>query len=158
MLGDASPLAYRQGVDPGSEQTQYVDVIFTDLHPHVLAWQNACKLSKYGSLRYAPEPVDAAPLAKENPELAQLPKQTGTAQKARTFHLFNLAFHHFDDELALKTLENTLQTSGGFAIFEVQGRDVGNVSTILSSFSLLLFGSWWWYWGQWKLLFWVSHP
>ena len=143
MLRDGSPLDYREGADPGSEQTQYVEFIISDLYPHVLAWQNACKSSKYGGLRYVPEPVDATTLAKEDLDFAQPPKQTGTAQEARIFRLFNLAFHHFDDdELALKILENILQTSGGFAILGLQSRDVGNMLTILSSFPLLLCGSW----------------
>lgn len=40
------------------------------------------------------------------------------------FRLFNLAFHHFDDPLAKAILKNTLETSDGFAIMELQGRDL----------------------------------
>jgi hypothetical protein len=40
----------------------------------------------------------------------------------RPFRLFNLAFHHFEDPLAKAILKNTLETSDGFAIFELQDR------------------------------------
>ena len=154
MPGIPSPLGHNGEADPGEEQTQCVDFILTDIHPHVLAWQNAVRSSGHGGLRYAPEPVDATTFAKEILELAQPRKPNGIEGEARIFRLFNLAFHHFDDELALKILGNTLRTSDGFAIFELQGRDVGNMLTILSSFPILVLGSWWWYWGQWKRLFW----
>ena len=70
------------------------------------------------------------------------------------FRLFSLAFHHFDDELAIKILEDTLKTSKGFAIFELQGRDVGNIFNVLTLFPVLYLGSWFWYWGEWSLFFW----
>ena len=155
--GSSPPLGNGQEAGPGSGgHIQYVDFILTDLHPHVPAWQDAGKTSRYGSLRYVPEPVDATTFTKEVLELAQPPRGQAGAEKkeTRVFRLFNLAFHHFDDELALQILRNTLQTSDGFAIFELQGRDLGNILTLLSSFPLLVLGSWWWYWGQWKLLFW----
>ncbi|KAL8365947.1 hypothetical protein RB595_004633 [Gaeumannomyces hyphopodioides] len=52
----------------------------------------------------------------------------------KIFRLFNLAFHHFDDPLARAILKDTVETSDGFGIFELQHR------TVDSFFSTLLFG------------------
>ena len=57
--------------------------------------------------------------------------------------------------LAERILVNTMQTSEGFAIFELQGRDVGNLFIVLMTGPLLLLGSWYWFWGNWGLLFWT---
>ncbi|KAL8334741.1 hypothetical protein RB598_009134 [Gaeumannomyces tritici] len=55
-------------------------------------------------------------------------------QPRKIFRLFNLAFHHFDDPLARAILKDTVETSDGFGIFELQHR------TVDSFFSTLLFG------------------
>jgi hypothetical protein len=39
--------------------------------------------------------------------------------------LFNLSFHHFDDQSATKLLKNTMETSDGIAIIELQDRRLG---------------------------------
>ena len=141
---------------------QDVDFILTDLHPHITAWKQARDASEYGALGYVPAPVDAARATKEILELAQAGKKKDgrTARREKQsqkkmFRLFSLAFHHFDDDLAVKILRNTLQTSDGFAIFELQGRDVGNLFTVLAMAPVLMAGSWWWFWGQWTHLFWT---
>lgn len=48
----------------------------------------------------------------------------GGGSNKKQFRLFNLAFHHFDDALARRILANTLRTSDGFAIFELQDRSL----------------------------------
>ena len=100
--------------------------------------------------------MDASRASKE---VIRLAETTNGSQKGieaeKMFRLFSLAFHHFDDELATKILRNTLQTSDGFAIFELQGRDVGNIFTVLMMTPIIFLSSWWWFWGQWKPLFWT---
>ena len=39
--------------------------------------------------------------------------------------MFNLSFHHFDNENAIKLLKNTMETSDGIAIIELQDRRLG---------------------------------
>ena len=48
-----------------TQEDQGVEFILTDLHPYNLAWQNASKASKSGTLRYIPVPVDASLLTEE---------------------------------------------------------------------------------------------
>lgn len=81
-----------------------VKFVLTDLHPHVKAWKAAAKKSHH--LDYVTQSVDAA----NAPESLQTQYQKGK----KFFRIFNLAFHHFDDELASKILADTLRTSDGF--------------------------------------------
>ncbi|CAD6565679.1 MAG: hypothetical protein ASARMPREDX12_006717 [Alectoria sarmentosa] len=125
-----------------------VDFVMTDIHPHLPEWVKASKKSK--NLHYVPSPVDAANAPHD------LLSMAGTQEKnKKIFRLFSLAFHHFPDPLATRILHNTLTHSSGFAIFELQGRDLGSIFTILGMFPLLWAGSWYWFWGDWGLLFWT---
>lgn len=125
-----------------------VDFVMTDIHPHLPEWVRASNKSK--NLHYVPYPVDAADAPHD------LLSMAGTQEKnKKIFRLFSLAFHHFPDPLATRILRNTLTTSSGFAIFELQGRDLGSIITILGMLPLLWAGSWWWFWGDWGLLFWT---
>ncbi|KAL2759471.1 hypothetical protein ACRALDRAFT_1067716 [Sodiomyces alcalophilus JCM 7366] len=128
-----------------------VDFVLTDLHPNPEAWARISAKSQH--ILYQPDPVDAS-----NPSPtfldhyagragAQTQEQFSTAKKRannsngtsivprkqqkKIFRLFNLAFHHFDDPLARSILRNTLETSHGFAIFELQGRHAGSFATCL---------------------------
>ena len=96
-----------------------VDFILIDLHPHIVAWQTASKASRSGSLRYITTPVDASSVTEGICDLALPPKESLTTKEPKTFRLFNLVFHHFDDELTIRILEDTLRTSDGFGIFEL---------------------------------------
>lgn len=125
-----------------------VDFVMTDIHPHLPEWVRASNKSK--DLHYVPSPVDAANAPHD------LLSMAGTQeQDKKIFRLFSLAFHHFPNPLATRILHNTLTHSSGFAIFELQGRDLGSIITILGMFPLLWAGSWWWFWGDWGLLFWT---
>lgn len=126
-----------------------VDFVMTDIHPHLPAWSQAAQRSK--NLHYVPSSVDAANAP------ADLLKLAGTSSRTqgKVFRLFSLAFHHFSDPLAVRILRNTLSTSDGFAILELQGRDVGSLFTILMMGPTLMLGSWYWFWGQWDHLFWT---
>ena len=141
--------------------------MLTDLHPNTPAWREASLRSEGGWLGFVDGSVDAARAGVEvlkrvtfasasSPAAAAAaaaarPKQGAAAGKM--FRLFSLAFHHFDDELAERILKNTLENSAGFAIFELQGRDAGNLFTVLAMAPVLMAGSWWWYWGDWWHLF-----
>ncbi|KAK2030443.1 hypothetical protein LX32DRAFT_638154 [Colletotrichum zoysiae] len=92
-----------------------VDFILTDLHPNTDAWARAAAESDH--IGYEPNSVDAAAAPRELVD-------GYTSKGKKVFRLFNLAFHHFDDPLAKAILKNTLETSDGFAIFELQGRDL----------------------------------
>ena len=93
-------------------------------------------------------PVDAANCPSD------LLSRTSVPEKSkRQFRLFSLAFHHFPDIIAVRILRNTLATSDGFAILELQGRDLGNLFIVLCMWPMLLLGSWYWFWGCWGHLF-----
>ncbi|KAK3984485.1 hypothetical protein QBC44DRAFT_252818 [Cladorrhinum sp. PSN332] len=90
-----------------------VKFILTDLHPHVDLWSTFASASP--NLAYIPESVDAS----------NAPSSLTHQKGKKVFRLFNLAFHHFDDTLARKILKNTVDTSDGFGIFELQDRTIG---------------------------------
>merc|ERR1712000_728892 len=90
-----------------------VQFVLTDLHPNLPAWEGISKKNPH--ITYEREPVDAS---RAPPQLVQ----RGDGKKL--MRLFNLAFHHFDDPLAKDILRDTVQTSQGFAIFELQGRTI----------------------------------
>ncbi|KAL2047246.1 hypothetical protein N7G274_001265 [Stereocaulon virgatum] len=126
-----------------------VDFVMTDIHPHLQAWSAASAQSE--NLHYVPTSVDAANAPQDLLSLAG----TREGTNKQTFRLFSLAFHHFPDPLAVAILQDTLATSSGFAILELQGRDFGNIFTVLMLGPLLWLGSWYWFWGQWGQLFWT---
>ena len=128
-----------------------VDFVLTDIHPHLNAWEKAAKRSDH--LRYVRESVDAgnAPLDL----LARVEGLSSERQQKKVFRLFSLAFHHFDDPAAIDILRNTLQTSSGFGIFELQERTFEGLLTALAIGPALMFGSWYWFWGDWTHLFWT---
>ena len=135
-----------------------VDFILSDLHPHITAWRAASRASNNSRLRFVPTAVDASKASKEVLKLAEPRSYNINNDKNKSvklFRLFSLAFHHFDDELATKILQNTLETSDGFAIFELQWRDAGNILDVILMWPVLFLGSWWWFWGQWDHLFWT---
>ncbi|KAK0709825.1 hypothetical protein B0T26DRAFT_679190 [Lasiosphaeria miniovina] len=92
-----------------------VRFVLTDLHPHVDDWEKAAALSP--NVTFEAGSVDAAHAPAE---LVGRYKAEGK----KVFRLFNLAFHHFDDPLAKAILKNTVETSDGFGIFELQDRNL----------------------------------
>lgn len=99
----------------GKEKAMFV---LTDLHPHVEAWEGACKKSE--NVRFVAEGVDAADAPRDLLERAVGRRRGGVGReeekkkKKKVMRLFSLAFHHFDDQLAEGILRNTLETSDGF--------------------------------------------
>lgn len=106
------------------DQLQPVHFVLTDLHPHIPNWALASSASP--QIHYAPQPVDAS---SSPPDLLSsisppLPSSSPSTQSPRVFRTFNLAFHHFPDSLASAILRDTLRTSHGLAIFELQDRSL----------------------------------
>jgi len=128
-----------------------VDFVLTDIHPHLEAWEKAAKRSDH--LRFVREGVDAgnAPLDL----LARVEGLSSEQQQKKVVRLFSLAFHHFDDPAATQILRNTLQTSSGFGIFELQERTFEGLLTAFVIGPALWLGSWYWFWGDWTHLFWT---
>ncbi len=76
--------------------------MLTDLHPHIPDWTEASKQSE--NLTFIGEPVDAT-----NAPACLIGKDG-----KKIFRLYNLAFHHFEDDLGSAILKNTLETADGF--------------------------------------------
>ncbi|KAI9758064.1 MAG: hypothetical protein M4579_003195 [Chaenotheca gracillima] len=114
------PTAKRAPQAKSSKEPEAVRFLLTDLHPHIEAWEEAAK--KSDNMGFVRESVDAANAPRDLLASAQGDK--------KVFRLFNLAFHHFDDPLAAKILNNTLETADGFGIFELQDRTPSSLTTI----------------------------
>ena len=85
-----------------------VKFVLTDISPHVGAWEVAAKNST--NISYVPQSIDAT----DAPSAETLLKDVPGVKNKKVMRLFSLAFHHFDDDLAAKVLENTVETSDGF--------------------------------------------
>ncbi|KAI9791813.1 MAG: hypothetical protein M1816_003358 [Peltula sp. TS41687] len=79
--------------------------VLTDLYPHVEAWRTLKAESSY--INYVSKSVDACNAPAE--------VVTGGSEDARVFRLFCLSFHHFDDRLAKRILDDSMAKSDGFA-------------------------------------------
>jgi hypothetical protein len=91
--------------DAGKENVKFV---LTDIKPHVSAWDAIAK--KNDNITYIPQSVDATDAPSAETLLRDVPGVRGK----KIMRLFSLAFHHFDDDLAAKVLENTIETADGF--------------------------------------------
>lgn len=96
-----------------------VKFVLTDLHPHIPDWTEASNRSEH--LSFVSDPVDAA----------NAPAGLSAQDGKKIFRLYNLAFHHFQDDLGSAILKNTLGTADGFGIFELQERTISSLITIL---------------------------
>ncbi|PSS22157.1 hypothetical protein M430DRAFT_99534, partial [Amorphotheca resinae ATCC 22711] len=104
-----------------------VKFVLTDLHPPINAWTELSKRSD--NLSFISESVDAA----------NAPANLNVQGGKKAFRLYNLAFHHFDDDLAKAILRNTIETADGFGIFELQERTISSILTIFAmGFTLFL--------------------
>ena len=152
------PKKQPNGNNNGNNAPNGVDFVLTDLFPNTPAWSKAAKRSEH--IHYVAQSVDAANAPPDLLAQAGFPTYgtTGTpsgrkSSSRKIFRLYNLAFHHFPDPLAEAILLNTLSTADGFAIFELQGRDMGNLFTVLFLWPYMWLGSWYWFWGDWWHLF-----
>ncbi|TKA65064.1 hypothetical protein B0A49_06000 [Cryomyces minteri] len=111
-----------------SQGEKPIPFLLSDIHPHLDAWITASSRSAHLSFAYTSD--------------------------TRVFRLYCLAFHHFPDALARKTLASTLATSDGFAIIELQDRHVFSLALMALDLLLVFFVSPLWFWGDWlRLLF-----
>lgn len=85
-----------------------VKFVLSDISPHVSAWSALSKKSE--NLSYISQSIDAT----NAPDADTMLKDVSVASGAKVMRLFSLAFHHFDDDLAAKVLENTIETADGF--------------------------------------------
>jgi hypothetical protein len=92
----------RRSPMPITPDISAVKFILTDLHPHIPEWTEASK--RTDNLSFVCEPVDASNAP------ADLSGQNGK----KIFRLYNLAFHHFDNDLGKAILRNTIETTDGF--------------------------------------------
>ncbi|KAG0651441.1 hypothetical protein D0Z07_1939 [Hyphodiscus hymeniophilus] len=120
-LAPLSPRVLSSGADSGA-----VKFVLTDLHPHIPDWTEASKRSE--NLSFVSEPVDAA----------NAPTHLNRKDGKKIFRLYNLAFHHFDNELGMAILKNTIETADGFGIFELQERTISSLITMIAM-GLLMF-------------------
>ncbi|KAF7536318.1 hypothetical protein G7Z17_g13064 [Cylindrodendrum hubeiense] len=97
-----------------------VRFVLTDLHPNIHSWDKIAR--KNPLITYEREGVDAS-AAPEH----LVHRDDGK----KTLRLFNLAFHHFDDPLATAILRDTVETSQGFVIFELQDRSLASAMSNL---------------------------
>ena len=97
-----------------------VQFVLTDLHPNLDSWESIVRRNPH--VTYESEPVDAS---RAPPQLVR--RDDGK----KLMRLFNLSFHHFDDPLAKDILRDTVKTSQGFAIFELQSRTIESFITII---------------------------
>ncbi|KAI1866850.1 uncharacterized protein JN550_007397 [Neoarthrinium moseri] len=136
----AAVAAESNGVPEGA-----VDFVLTDLHPHPESWAVIAKQSAH--ITYEPSSVDAA---NAPPGLVGRYKSAGK----KVFRLFNLAFHHFDDPLARAILKNTVESSDGFGIFELQDRSIGSfITCFLYGVFILLVAPFFYWWSPTRLFF-----
>lgn len=138
------------------KRTKPVHFVLTDLHPHIHNWAHAASSSP--NMHYAPQSIDAANapadlLSTIEPPLFPPPSPTNPLKTFRTFHL---AFHHFPDALASRILHNTMATSSGFAIFELQDRHLSSfLSVCLLGLGVMVFSPLFaWRWRSPGTLFW----
>ncbi|KAI1265387.1 hypothetical protein F5Y18DRAFT_50924 [Xylariaceae sp. FL1019] len=126
-------------------KTPYAHFVLTDIHPNISSWTKAVKKSSH--ITFVPEPVDASNVS---PNLLN----GHVSKDKKVFRLFNLAFHHFDDNLAGKVLEDTIETSDGFGIFELQSRDLPSLAAcVLFGFVAWIFTLFLYWWNPPMLLF-----
>lgn len=132
-------------VNDADDSNNGIDFVLTDIAPHLEAWEEAAKRSD--NIHYISTSVDAANAPRD---LLKPFSKTGSEFKAKqkVFRLFNLAFHHFEDPLAAKILQNSIDTSDGFGIFELQGRTFSSMITMSLMWPVLLLVSPFYFWNS----------
>ncbi|PLB47431.1 hypothetical protein P170DRAFT_240868 [Aspergillus steynii IBT 23096] len=96
--------------------------ILTDLHPHLTEWTAVAKRQE--NVDYVSESVDATKCRRIDP---------GNRKECR---MFNLCFHHFDDEPAKAVLRSAVESGDSFIIFELAQR---NFTSLLNIPVMILF-------------------
>jgi hypothetical protein len=110
-----------------------VQFVLADLYPDWAAWKKITSTSQ--NISFINKPVDATTVTRY------------VDSNTLECRLFNLCFHHFDDDQAAKVLRSSIQGSDAFVIFEMTQRNVPallNTSiVILSPLVTTLLWFWW---------------
>ncbi|KAM0143306.1 hypothetical protein ACHAP3_001442 [Botrytis cinerea] len=119
----------------GDDRHGKVQFVLTDLHPHIPDWTEASKRSE--NLNFISESVDAANAPRDLLKNIN-GEANGVHGETKVFRLYNLAFHHFGDELGGDILKNTVETADGFGIFELQERTISSLITMFAMGIMIL--------------------
>ncbi|EPS43048.1 hypothetical protein H072_2964 [Dactylellina haptotyla CBS 200.50] len=119
----------RQLVKEGLEPVNFV---LTDLYPNPEAWKKIQAQSE--AFRWIAQPVDAGNAPKKEILLGD-----DGAKGKKVFRMFNLAFHHFDDEGAKRILKDAVNGSDAIGIFEIQSRTLSGFLSVAAIGPLLTF-------------------
>ena len=116
-----------------------IPFLLSDLYPSIDSWMAIT--AKSHNLNFVPQPVDATdpPIAVISSTAPNSRTEEGYFSDTRIFRLYCLSFHHFDDEMARKVLNSTLNTADGFAIIELQDRYLSS-SVLMLGHLPLMFG------------------
>ncbi|PVI06833.1 hypothetical protein DM02DRAFT_409437 [Periconia macrospinosa] len=98
----------------------------SDKYPNLEAWNRHTE--KSDNLRVIEESVDAAAPPSVALSRNSYKDRTGAPKvtsNSRILRLFNLSFHHFDDQIAEEILRSTMATADGIVIIELQDRRWG---------------------------------
>ncbi|GLB02706.1 hypothetical protein AtubIFM57258_006169 [Aspergillus tubingensis] len=87
--------------------------LLTDLNPSPREWAALTKQQE--NISYISEPVDASKCGRLVP------------QNRKECRMFNVAFHHFDDPLAIPMLRSAIESADAFIIFELTARDLSSM-------------------------------
>ncbi|KAL6248840.1 hypothetical protein RBB50_003903 [Rhinocladiella similis] len=130
------------------EGKEDVKFVLTDISPHVQAWEAIAKKSE--NISYIEQSVDAT----NAPSAETLLRNVPGVKDKKIMRLFSLSFHHFDDDLAARVLQNAVETSDGFCIFELQSRHFTSFVTVslLWPLAMLIAPIYFWQ-SPWHLLF-----
>ncbi|KAF3202711.1 hypothetical protein TWF679_010673 [Orbilia oligospora] len=101
----------KEGLEP-------VDFVLTDLYPNPEAWKRIQEQSP--AFRYLAQPVDAGKAPRK--EILLGGNVVAGKKEKKVFRMFNLAFHHFDDDGAKRILKDAVNGSDAIGIFEIQSR------------------------------------
>ena len=126
-----------------AEGSSPVDFVMSDLHPHIVAWEEACRGRAH--LRFVPDSVDATAVNE-----TAVAVQRSLGKRTRTLRTFFLAFHHFDDVAAARVLEDAVRGADALAVVELQDRRAGSVALMLLEGALVLLVTWIWFPWEWR--------
>lgn len=115
----------------------------SDFHPNIDAWMLLASHSP--NLSFIPQPVDATDPSRLPPLIISKNSSLPNTQDHKTVHMYNLSFHHFNDNDAAKIMASTLKTADGLAIIELQDRTLGMLLLMLGEFALLFLLTAFWF-------------
>ncbi|KAH0347182.1 hypothetical protein KCU81_g3650, partial [Aureobasidium melanogenum] len=93
----------------------------SDIHPNLDAWMLLSSHS--ANLSFIPQPVDATSPSSSPPLVISKTSSVSTSTgDHKSIHLYNLAFHHFDEENAQSVMKGALETADGIHFNDCEHR------------------------------------